>query len=870
MKAVALKTDNRIDPMGIDRKNPILRWKCEGGIYQGAYRVTVWDEDAGNTQVYDSGWVETRESYCKYQGSTMSMHRYRWTVTLRDEKDRTEESDPAFFEMGLLSESDWKAHWICGMGTNVEERLPADYYKAHFSVAKKVVRARLYASALGCYFVKINGKRLPGALAPGFTDYHKRVYYQTYDIAKYLLDENEWEIVVGDGWYKGKIGRHNSEAFYGNQTMTIGQIVLTYEDGSMEILGTGDSFDWCNDGPIRYNDMKDGQVYDARMIPTYSMKAQIAKPDVMLLAQVGPMVTEHEAMVPKVESLGLGKVVLDFGQNFAGYIRFRLRANFGETVIFWMCETLDHGDYSNTTFAYEAQNLQKIEFIGSGVEEDYQPEFFYCGFRYAIVEGWRDLTPDAVRGIAVYSDIDYSTLFVRTSNKYINQWIYNARWTMKSNFVSVPTDSAAGSRSARTGDAFIFLPAAGYLADTAAFYDKWMEDISDAQDGKGCINNYCPPDTDQTGKQAVNGLVGWADVAVAICYRMWLLYGDPCFAERYKFTLTEWKRFVLACGEDKTIYNLPKNHPLQRKVLSCLLPKTPYNQYIVESGMQWGEWSDPEGEDALGENPTVMRPRQELNAAVTAASMEQLGYLMDELEDDDEADESYEISHGARRAYRLHYLTDTHHHREDKRQAPLVRALSLGLAEEAAERAIIARDLNHMVEEGHYRVGTGLYTTPYLLKALAEYGYDETAYQVLLNIASPGWLTQIEQGATTAWERFVGYDDDMHPLGRSMNHCASATGVLFAIEDIAGVRMMLPYTFYIAPIPGGGLEYCDLEYNSPYGMLKVHWEKTAEGYAYDFEIPSNTDAIIQLLDGQRYQVTAGSYHYSYDTTRKLY
>jgi alpha-L-rhamnosidase len=82
--------------------------------------------------------------------------------------------------------------------------------------------------------------------------------------------------------------------------------------------------------------------------------------------------------------------------------------------------------------------------------------------------------------------------------------------------------------------------------------------------------------------------------------------------------------------------------------------------------------------------------------------------------------------------------------------------------------------------------------------------------------------------------------------------------------------MMMPYTFYIAPIPGGGLEYCDLEYNSPYGMLKVHWEKTAEGYAYDFEIPSNTDAIIQLLDGQRYQVTAGSYHYSYDTTRKLY
>lgn len=869
MKAVALKTDNQINPLGIDRE-PTFRWKCEGGVFQKAYRLVVWDEDDGSAVVFDSGSVETRESFCYFTGELRSMHRYRWQVALTDNLGTQSSSEPAYFEVGLLHPEDWKAKWISGLGTGLKERLPADYYKAHFSISRKVVRARLYATALGVYFVRINDKRLPGVLSPGFTDYDRRVAYQTYDISKYLLAENDWEIVVGDGWYKGKIGRHNSECFYGCQTMTLGQIVLTYDDGSMEILGTDDSFGWCNDGPIRQTDLKDGQLYDARMIPTYSMKAVVQNPGVKVCAQIGPLVTEHEAFVPKLVDENLGKVILDFGQNFAGYIRFRVQGEFGDSITFQMCETLDNGEYSDATFNADQNCNQKLEFICSGIEEDYQPEFYYCGFRYAIVEGWRDLSTDDIRGIAIYSDLDYSCLYMNTSSKRLNQWLYNARWTMKSNFISVPTDNAAGSRSAHTGDAYVFAEAAAYLADTAAFYDKWLQDLTDSQHDNGCINNSSPRDSSFKGREAINGLVGWADAAVAICYQMWLHYGDPTLTSRYRRLLEKWKDYVASCGQDKMIYNLPKNHPLQRKVLNCLLRPSPYNQYIVESGMQWGEWSDPEGEDAFGSDPIALRPRQELNAAVTTASMEQLAVLMEEIEDFDEAAECAEMGYGARRGYRFHYMTDNHHHRELRRQAPLVRCLSLGLAEEPAERAVIARDLNQMVVDGDYRVGTGLYTTPQLLKVLAELGYEETAYKVLLQQNAPGWMSQLEQGATTIWESFVGYDEFGHPLNKSMNHCASAADIIFAIEDIAGVRMLNPYQFSIAPIPGGNLDFCDLEYNSPYGMVKVHWEKTPTGYSYDFEIPSNTDALIHLVDGQQYHVSAGAYHYIYDATKQLY
>lgn len=868
MKAVALKTDNQINPMGIDQKTPALRWQCEGGIYQTAYRVLVWDEDNHDEVVFDSGRVVTGDSYCVCKGDLRSMHRYRWTVTLADETDWEETSEPAFFEMGLGT-GDWKAHWISGMGTDVAERMPADYYSAHFSASKQVVRARLYASALGVYTVRINGKRLPGTLSPGFSNYRKRVYYQTYDIGGYLLDENEWEMIVGDGWYKGKIGRHNTEYFYGNQTMIIGQIVLTYADGSKEIFGTGEHFDWCNDGPIRYNDLKDGEVYDARMIPTYSMKAVVQTPLVELQAQRGPLITEHEAMAPKIIPNSMGKVILDFGQNFAGYLRFRVRGEFGDSILFWMCETLDNGEYSNVTFASEKQNLQKIEFICSGVEEDYQPEFFYSGFRYVLVEGWRDITPDAVRGISVYSDLDYSGLFLRTSDKRINQWLYNARWTMKSNFISVPTDNAAGSRSARLMDAYIFLKTSTYLADTAAFYEKWMQDIVDEQQENGCINNICPGDSDQVGKATINGTVGWADVAPEICYRMWECYGNPVLAHRYQQALISWKNFVANAARDKGIYNLPKNHPLQKKVLLCLLRPSPYNQYIVESGMQWGEWSDPEGLDALGSDPIALRPRQELNAAVTVSSMEHLGTLLEELAENEEADECFEIAYGARRGYRFHYLTENHHHVEQKRQAPLVRALSYGLAEEAAEKAIIARDLEEMLHDAEYRVGTGFYSTPYLMKVLAEQGYEECAYKILENRSVSGWMSQLEEGATTSWESFCGYDEFMRPQPKSMNHMAAAAAVLFAIEDIAGVQIQAPYAFRIAPIPGGGLDSCELEYNSPYGMVKVHWEKVAGGYDYEITIPSNTDATVQLKDGARYHITAGTYHYHTKEPGKL-
>ena len=870
MKAVALRTDNRINPIGIDHLQPVFRWKCEGGKFQKAYQVVVVDEDKEGEVVFDSNRVETHETYCVCNANLESMHRYRWMVTLTDDRDETEVSEEATFEMGLLRPGDWKAHWISGKGTDVEERLPADYYKAHFSVTKKVVRARLYATALGVYFVRINGKRLPGTLAPGFTNYHERVYYQTYDITSILLNENDWEIVVGDGWYKGKIGRHNSQCFYGNQTMTLGQIVMTYDDGSMEILGTGEHFLWCNDGPIRYNDMKDGEVYDARMIPTYSMNAVEQNPEVQVCAQVGPPVTEHEAFAPKVLQNAMGKVLLDFGQNFAGYIRFRVRGEFGDNITFYMCEALDNGEYSDATFAFEQENAQKIEFVCSGIEEDYQPEFFYCGFRYALVDGWKNFQPEAVRGIAVYSDMDYSGLFLRTSDKRLDQWLYNARWTMKSNFVSVPTDNAAGSRSARTGDAYVFLQAASYLADTAAFYDKWVQDIADEQREDGRINNFCPNDTDQEGKDAVNGTVGWMDAAAAICYRMWQLYGHAMLTKEHREMLCKWRDYVASCGHDKFIYQLPKNHPLQKKVLTCLLRPSPYNQYIVESGMQWGEWSDPEGEDALGTDPVVMRPRQELNAAITADTMAHLGILLEELEAYDDADECFEMSYGAHRGYRFHFLSENHHHMERKRQAPLVRALYLNLADEAAEKAIISRDLDRMVTDNDYRVGTGFYGTAYLLNTLAEFGFEETAYKVLMNVQAPGWLSQLAQGATTAWESFVGYDEEGHPLNKSMNHCGAAAAILFAIEDIAGVHVTEPYTFKLAPIPGGDLDFCDFEYESPYGMVKIHWEKTSKGYDYDFTVPSNTRAHIQLVDGQEYTVYAGEHHYSYDSTKQMY
>lgn len=855
MRATNLKTDYRTAPLGLDNPSPRFTWNCEGGKKQLAYRVIA---RCGEDLLWDSGRVKTDSMHCTYAGPQLkSAQRVIWSVKLWDENG---EGSPAksWFETGLLSPGDWMASWICGVGTDQEERLSADCFRKRFRVEKTLRSARLYATACGVYSASVNGHRLPGVLAPGSTEYEKRLHYQVYDVTAFLCEENVLDFTVGDGWFKGKLGSTNTQYFFGNQLKLLAQLVLTFADGTREVIGTDESWLWCNDGPIRYTDLKDGEIYDARMVPSFAHHAVRTEYQTAPVASPAEGIFEHECYTPTLLVSPSGKQILDFGQNLAGYVRFTLRNQVPGTVVrLQLGEVLDHGEFSRTTLLHVLPDLpstnQEIVYTCAGGTEVFQPEFFYSGFRYALVTGLETVNPGDFEAVAVYSDLSYTGQF-HCSNPMLNQFVDNTRWSQKSNFVDVPTDCPQREKSGWTGDAQIFVKTASYFADTAAFYRKWLRDVRDCQREDGRVQNECPKIRGVDERDVLNGSVGWADAAVILPYTLWKLYGDDRFITENDDLLHGWEQYVIHAASDKSYYHLPEQHPLKAMLAPFLLPESPYNQYIIESGLHWGEWLEP-GVDGGKE---LIFPKQEIAAAYMHYSMGLLAEMLNAIGKDEEAALCAEYAEGAKRAYNFHFVKDGKI--AAPRQAPMVRALALGLLDEETAQGVAA-DLNADAVARNYKVGTGFLSTPFVLGVLVKYGYVDTAYRMLENTQAPGWLAMVAQGATTVWENYLAYDEEQHPIMQSMNHYSLGAVCSFLFETVCGIQVAGENRFTVRPVPGGTLTYAEASFVSPYGKISSGWKRVKGQIEYTVEIPANTTAVVSLPDGTSHEIGWGRHQF---------
>ena len=293
MRAVRLTCEYLRDPVGIDMRQPRLMWNCADGLKQTAYQIVTED--------WDSGKVESASMHAVYPLPLHSRERVNWRIRLWDENHEPGEWTEAFFEMGLLEKTDWTAKWITGDYTpNKKERYPVDCFRKTFPVKKNVRRARLYFTACGLYEAKLNGERVGSfCLAPGHTDYRKRVQYQTYDVTDMLqTGENELTVQLADGWYRGSCGAWGITNQYGTETKLLCQLEVEYENGIRETVVSDGTWQWSNDGPIRFADNKDGEIVEAFRTPLYRGKAKETRHPVVPTTSNNIPVTEHERFTP--------------------------------------------------------------------------------------------------------------------------------------------------------------------------------------------------------------------------------------------------------------------------------------------------------------------------------------------------------------------------------------------------------------------------------------------------------------------------------------------------------------------------------------------------------------------------------------------
>src|SRR5829696_4798930 len=842
LRPVGLKCEYRIDPLGIDEVAPRLSWTLESerrDQRQSAYRILVagneGDLEAEENLLWDSGRVESdRTIGVEYEGEALrSGSQCVWKVRVWDgARNPSPYSRPAVFEMGLLEKSDWEGAWICagkGLAGDMEPPsgeeyddlanglVPSPYLRREFPLDKPVSRARLYATARGVYELYINGNRVGNdALAPGWTDYDRRIQYQTYDVTPLLADGPNALGVVFDPKHRG--------AHYGARPQLLAQLNVEYEDGTTESLAT-EGLWRCSTGPILYSDLLMGESYDARReMPGwaepgfddsgwYGVEAKEIE-DTNLVAQPDEGVRVIEELEAKtVAEPESGRYVFDLDRNMVGWVRLKVEGEAGTKVTLRHAEALNPDGTIYTENLRSARQTDTYILKGEG-KEVYEPRFTFHGFRYVEVTGYPGKPHlEAVTGCVVHSATPHSGSF-ECSSSLVNKLQENIVWGQRGNFLSVPTDCPQrDERLGWMGDAQIFVRTASFNMDVAAFFEKWMTDVQDAQSPEGAFPDVAPL---LRGSGLIDlrwGAPAWGDAGVIVPWTIYRTYDDTRIVERHYKAMARWMEYLREANPDF----IRKNR----------------------MGNNYGDWLSPKGDHT---------PKHLLATAYWAYDAKLMAEMAEATGRYDDASEYRDLNERIKAAFEEAYVSPDGRIEGDTQTCYLL-ALHMDLLPEDL-RSTAAEHLVKSIEREDWHLSTGFAGVGYLCPVLTEAGYTDVAYRLLTNETYPSWGYTIKNGATTIWERWDGWTEAgfQSPNMNSFNHYSLGSVGEWLYRYVAGIDLGTPGYGHILirPRPGGSLTHASGEYDSVRGRISSSWKIEGDWFVLEVLIPPNTAATVHV------------------------
>ena len=867
LRPIQPKCEHRVDPLGIGETSPRLSWALasEGrGEAQSAYRVLVAENEedlaAEQNLLWDSGRVESNRSLgIEYEGAELkSGARCAWNVIVWDgEGEPSSISEAAVFEMGLLEKSDWTGIWISadeGPAGDIDPPTgneydalgnglaPSPYLRREFGLERPVRRARLYATARGVYELSINGARVgDDVLAPGWTDYRKRIQYQTYDVTALLREgQNTLGAILGDGWYAGFVGFDPKQAgaHYGTSPQLLAQLNVEYEDGSTQSIATDGSWR-SSTGPILFSDLLAGESYDAREeMPGWNKSGFDDSGwqgvgverlgDVPLVAQPDEAVrATEEVAADTVTEPESGVHVFDMGQNMVGWARLKASGEAGTTVRMRFAEALNPDGTIYTENLRSARQTDTYVLKGEG-DEIYEPRFTFHGFHYVEVTGYPVEPPlDAIIGRVVHSATPPSGSF-ECSSPMVNRLQSNIFWGQRGNFLSIPTDCPQrDERLGWTGDAQIFVRTASLNMDVAAFFAKWMDDVQDAQSPEGAFTDVVPLLEGSGLIDLSRGAPAWGDAGVIVPWTIYKTYGDTRIIQKHYEAMTRWMDYLREANPDL----------LRRNKL----------------GNNYGDWLSPEG-DAT--------PKALLATAYWAHDAMLMAEMARAIGRDADAADYENLFEDVKEAFTRAYVDPDGKIKGDT-QTGYVVALHMGLLPEEL-RAKGGGHLVRTVEDKDWHLSTGFVGVGYLCPVLTEAGYPDVAYRLLNNETYPSWGYTIKNGATTIWERWDGWTEEngfQSPNMNSFNHYSLGSVGEWLYRYVAGIDLDPEGIGYdrivIRPRPGGGLIHARAEYDSVRGRIESAWVLSDSEFRLRITIPPNTRATVHLPSANGAEVSEG-------------
>ncbi len=719
------------------------------------------------------------------------------------------------------------ASWIgvpeCGISS-----CPEFFKSFSLDEGKSVKRAALYITAAGVYEAFINGRRVGDFIfAPGCTAYKKRLQYQVYDVTDMLDPNNTLSVMVGEGWYRGRISASYGD-IHSTPAALLAYLIIEYTDGENMRVYTDAA--WSVRGSrVLSSDIYDGEVYDASNVYTigeaYNVKV-LDLPYDTLIPQEGEKIREHERLSPKSSFVTpKDERVIDFGQNLAGYVSFSITAHEGEVIEFTHAEVLDAlgNIYRDNYRGAEAV----VKYICREGEQTYAPHFAFFGFRYIKLISCPDyIKPESFTAVAVWSDMK-RTGYIECGNEKVARLYENTLWSQRSNFIDVPTDCPQrDERMGWTGDAQVFAATASYNYDVLKFFKKWMRDVEAEQRENGSVPDTVPNFWNLGGSGAA-----WGDAAVIIPWRMYLTYGDESILSENFGLAKGWVDYITYDTKEPFLWTC---EDFEKRLW----------------GKHYGDWlalDAPAGSYKGASNDDFIASVFYYNSAKL---LSEYGHVLGRDMSEYEA-----LARRIKEKFlkTFHPVTETEH----------VIALYYDLTDDKAAAAVTAAALERMVREDGYKMKTGFVGTPYLLYVLSEHGYADAAYSLLLQEGYPSWLYEVNHGATTIWEHWDGINDsgsfwsaDMN----SYNHYAYGSVVGWIYEVAAGIRPDEKYPGFertiIKPTPDKRLAHLSASLETRRGTVRSSWVYADDGVRYEISTPTEAEITI---DGVTHVYPKGDY-----------
>lgn len=869
--ALELRTEYKEEPF-TDEPRPRFSWFLEDdqrGQVQTAYEIMVATSadllQAGMADAWESSKVESSQmAQIGYGGKALERTTtYYWKVRCWDKEEVAGPwSRIASFETGLLSEENWEAKWIgydlthLGKG-ELYHLPPVPYLRKEIQLEGPVKSARLYATALGIYDFLINGERIgEDFLNPGWTNYHKRVNYQAFDVTDQLMEGvNTLGSVLSYGWYSGYlgyallVGLPRVKGFYGDVPRMMAQLEVLYEDGRKAIFGTDGSWK-ASGGPILESDLLAGETYDARLElegwsengyddTDWEKVAEFPSPGIRIRLHPGEPVRVIERITPVKVSRRPEGTLFDMGQNFAGTIELKIKGKAGDKV------TITYGEMLHPDGRLMTENLRMARATdtyilrGDPDGESWIPRFTFHGFQHVQISGYNgELGPENVTGLVLSSDHGQTASFT-CGSEMVNQLYSNINWTQLSNFLDVPTDCPQrDERLGWTGDAQVYIKSATFNRDVASFYTKWLVDLNDDQWATGAYPNFAPT---PYIRPKYDFSPGWMEAGVICPYQMYQSYGDTRILAKYWDNMEHFMDFCIRRAGDNFVFE-----------------EASFEDIIPKGG--FGDWL------SIGKKtpPDLMASLYFSYSAKLMASMARA------LENPDRSAYYEDLFLKIRKGILEHYGGPEGTFRCDERaygngegyvdgqlgfeghtQTVYANGLYMDFFD-PDEEEIAGEHLVNLIRDAGDMITAGFLGTKPMLPALSKIGQSTLAYDLFLRTEYPSWGFEIVNGATTIWERWNsythedGFGGERNAGMNSFNHYAFGAVCEWMFENAAGIRATSPgfRTLLIRPEVDERLGYLDAEYRSISGPVRSAWRFEEDGLAMEVSIPVNVKAIL--------------------------